>query len=392
MCPFRLCGAWLIATLVTAPAYAADVPKVGEPAPEIGLEQILQAPEGTVASWEKLAGKAVVLEFWTTWCGPCVAAIPHLNELADKYQDKPIQFIAITDEGREKIEKFLKKKPIHAWIGLDTDKSMHRAYGVRGIPHTVLVGKDGRIAGITHPSQLTEKVLDELLAGKPLSLPKVTPEKAAVVDVDAGPEPLFEIMIRPSAGGFPRSARDSRKYEASAHRLHDAIAFAYETPRTRIAAESELPDGLFDFRACVPSESGRLRACFQQALETAFGFRTQRDTREVEALVLTAPGGPGPGLTPTASTGGTYGSWGGGRLSGVNHSLATIARQLERHVEMPVLDETGLEGQFDWSILYDEGVEGDLLREVERELGLKATRTRRKVETLVLQPAKEEAD
>ena len=45
---------------------------------------------------DSLKGKVVVLEFWTTWCGPCVAAIPHLNELSEKYADKPVQFIAIS--------------------------------------------------------------------------------------------------------------------------------------------------------------------------------------------------------------------------------------------------------------------------------------------------------
>jgi uncharacterized protein (TIGR03435 family) len=79
-------------------------------------------------------------------------------------------------------------------------------------------------------------------------------------------------------------------------------------------------------------------------------------------------------------------------MSGVNQSLAAIARRLEPHVGMPVLDETRLGGHFDWSILYDEEVEGDLLREVEKELGLKATRARRPVEVLVLRPATEGTD
>src|SRR5437879_6535769 len=114
-------------------------PKIGEPPPPIGLENILQAPEGTKATWAALKGKVVVLEFWATWCGPCVAAIPHLNELADKFKNQPVQFIAITDESEKIISTFLTRKPIHAWVGLDTDKSMFRDYSVTGIPHTIVV-------------------------------------------------------------------------------------------------------------------------------------------------------------------------------------------------------------------------------------------------------------
>ncbi len=102
-------------------------PKVGEKPPPLGLERLLEAPAGAKANWAALKGKVVVLEFWATWCGPCVAAIPHLNELADQFKGKPVQFIAITDEDEKTIGSFLKKKPIRARVGLDTDKSMFKA-------------------------------------------------------------------------------------------------------------------------------------------------------------------------------------------------------------------------------------------------------------------------
>src|SRR5215470_13148870 len=105
-------------------------PQVGEAAPPLGLETMLQAPVGFQPSWASLRGNVVVLEFWATWCGPCIAAIPHLNEVADHFKGKPIQFIAITDEDEKVVGPFLRKKPIHAWVGLDTDKSMLDAYGV----------------------------------------------------------------------------------------------------------------------------------------------------------------------------------------------------------------------------------------------------------------------
>ena len=60
-------------------------PQVGEAPPPLGLETILQAPLGTQASWAILKGKVVVLEFWATWCGPCIAAFPHLNEMAEQF-------------------------------------------------------------------------------------------------------------------------------------------------------------------------------------------------------------------------------------------------------------------------------------------------------------------
>src|SRR5215471_21366282 len=88
---------------------------IGDLPPPLGLEKILQAPDGKKVEWGALKGKVVVLEFWATWCGPCVAAIPHLNELADKFKEEPIQFIAVTSEDEKVVRRFLRNKPLHAW-------------------------------------------------------------------------------------------------------------------------------------------------------------------------------------------------------------------------------------------------------------------------------------
>ena len=99
-------------------AQPAEGPQVGEPAPAIELEGLLHAPEGD------LKGNVVVLEFWATWCGPCIAAIPHLNALTEEFKGKPVRFISVTDEDETKVRKFLEKRTMSSWIGLDTDRSM----------------------------------------------------------------------------------------------------------------------------------------------------------------------------------------------------------------------------------------------------------------------------
>jgi thiol-disulfide isomerase/thioredoxin len=77
----------------------ASQPGVGDLAPRLALTSIVQGPiDVGQVSWDSLRDHVVVLEFWSTWCGPCVAAIPHLADLAEGFRDQPVRFISVTNE------------------------------------------------------------------------------------------------------------------------------------------------------------------------------------------------------------------------------------------------------------------------------------------------------
>lgn len=119
--------------------------------------------------WEP--GKLYVLECWATWCGPCIAAIPHVDALYDKYESKGLRVIGVNvwEDGKDKVAEFVKKKgdgmsyPV-AYTGkggvFETD--WLTPAGVRGIPHAFLV-KDGKVLAGLHPMKLTDKVVEGLL-------------------------------------------------------------------------------------------------------------------------------------------------------------------------------------------------------------------------------------
>lgn len=151
---------------------AASILSVGEPAPPLAVKQLLQAPEGAKTVWPDLQGKAVVLEFWATWCAPCVEQIPHWNALAERFRDRPIQFLAVSSEDPEMVAQFLDKRPMAGWIGLDPGGAAFKAYGVEGVPYTVLVDAKGVVRGITSLQDLTAADLEALLAGQEVKAPK----------------------------------------------------------------------------------------------------------------------------------------------------------------------------------------------------------------------------
>lgn len=122
-----------------------------EPAvPEINAVRWLNTEVNPV-TLAGLHGKVVVLEFWATWCGPCRASIPHLVELHDKYKGEGVVIIGLTDEDydRAKIGEFMEKMKMTYIVG--TGSTSGQDYGVRGIPHAVVIGRDGRQVWRGHP-------------------------------------------------------------------------------------------------------------------------------------------------------------------------------------------------------------------------------------------------
>ncbi len=113
-----------------------------------------------------LKGQVLAVEFWATWCGPCVAGIPHLNELQTKYRDRGLKIVSFTDEDRGTVDEFQKraKSPIEYTVGVGSDLSAK--YGVNGIPHALLINRGGKIIWQGHPAdpafeEQIEKALEE---------------------------------------------------------------------------------------------------------------------------------------------------------------------------------------------------------------------------------------
>ena len=121
---------------------------VGRPLPPLKLDYFGAPPE--------LAGHPVVLEFWATRCGPCVANIPHLNELQAKFKDAGLVVVGVSNEKRAVVEAFRKKTAMGYFVAMDPDRSLKGRMGVTGIPHSFLADKTGKIIWHGHPYYLTE--------------------------------------------------------------------------------------------------------------------------------------------------------------------------------------------------------------------------------------------
>ena len=148
---FLVIAAWGCSDRQIARRRQADRgPTIGAEPPEIAAAEWLNTDSPpTLAS---LRGQVVMVEFWATWCGPCVAGIPHLNELQSKYRNAGLRIISLTDDDLATVEGFQKgrKSPIEYTVGTGSD--LGATYGVSSIPHAFVIGRSGKLLWEGHPA------------------------------------------------------------------------------------------------------------------------------------------------------------------------------------------------------------------------------------------------
>ncbi|MDZ7618115.1 MAG: TlpA disulfide reductase family protein [Patescibacteria group bacterium] len=117
---------------------------------------------GEPFDWSKYAGKTVLVDFWATWCGPCVQEVPLLQRLYAAYHEKGFEIVGISlDREREQLETFLKEREI-PWVTLyegEGRNPMADYYGVMGIPQMMLIGPDGKVISTRARGHDLEKLL-----------------------------------------------------------------------------------------------------------------------------------------------------------------------------------------------------------------------------------------
>ncbi|MGB1930586.1 MAG: redoxin domain-containing protein [Mariniblastus sp.] len=156
---------------------------IGSKAPDLDIEFWISDRNGLLPQTSKIEdGNIYVIEFWATWCGPCIAAMPHISELQDKHSSDNVQIISISDEDLDTVTKFLERPVAGDSTGrtygeltnnysltIDPDKSVFNDYFAAakrtGIPCAFLIGKTGLVEWIGHPMRL-DQPLEKVVSGE----------------------------------------------------------------------------------------------------------------------------------------------------------------------------------------------------------------------------------
>lgn len=136
-----LSGAALLLSTLSLTALAVEE---GEPAPAFDLPSIYAGQPNI--SLESLAGKTVYVDFWASWCAPCLQSLPLYNEMYHKYKDRGLEVVAITvDNPIEDGLDFLEDTPLDFLIPVDPEGDAAELFGVIGMPSSYLIAPDGEV-------------------------------------------------------------------------------------------------------------------------------------------------------------------------------------------------------------------------------------------------------
>lgn len=141
-------AAMLICMLVVwkQPAHALES---GKPAPEFTLPATHNNPGGGASSNIQLSdykGKIVYLDFWASWCRPCKQSFPWMNALQSKYGAQGFQVVAVNvDAEKDDALQFLKATPGNFTVAYDPKGKVAQQYEVKGMPTSILIGRDGKV-------------------------------------------------------------------------------------------------------------------------------------------------------------------------------------------------------------------------------------------------------
>ena len=266
---------------------------------------------------EQTKGKVTIIEFWETWCAPCIKGMHHLKTLKDKFSGE-LEIICVSCDDLEATISFIEKNKFPFTFIYDKEKYLkEQVFPHQSIPHSILVDKTGKILASTMPGFITENVINNLLDNKPIDIPNkqlfnpenLSEEKSENTLInfelrsyqlgDAGylktcNYSLSKRILTDYTGGYKDTIENIIECTAAGKNILELYQYAYENiSLTRFIYDealnhlnSHLPNHRYTMIFSSSDLIGNHYSILINQLNSIFGLKTSTQEKEVEVLIL----------------------------------------------------------------------------------------------------------
>jgi uncharacterized protein (TIGR03435 family) len=348
--------------------------KVGDHFPDITISNISNSKIKTFYLNNSKDSKFYILNFWGTWCTACIPEMDSLAKLQKQYASK-LQVIAISDDTEERKTKYLKNKPSTIWLATDTNYHLYHMFNFSFVGQSAIINPNKKIVAIVRTDSINQKLIDDVLNGKTVKMSATTKESAiASCDDGFGVDSIMQHSF--TVRGYKKGERAMSKlyfdnpnykgrritwFNVSISNLY-RNAYKISSVEKQESYDSSLKKEIYGIDTdeinkknnlyCVdilvrPEQKDSLYSILQKLLNENLPIKTRLDKRLIEVYVLKQK--PGASLAIKSSDAPESSYWFTGRgYNGTKVKLKDFAEgYLTNELHLPVVDETGLLGDFD---------------------------------------------
>ncbi len=276
--------------------------------------------KGKLANYDmesQFKNKVVIIEFWETWCGPCIEGMHHLKLLKEKFSDN-LKIICISSDDFNKACVFIDKNKFPFDFIFDKEKIMQERFPHTGIPYTIVIDKKGKIQALTHPGYLDYSNINQLLLGNNIDVPNIKGTEFPNTENENIETPLISfklfnyqlgetrksslstinnkkrIVTGYTANAFIDTVETISEYNVSHINIIELYQLAYKNiPEMRFLYDNDLkyiksvnPNNIYNLNYKISNLFGDFNTTLVRQLDASLGLETSKVVIDTNVLVL----------------------------------------------------------------------------------------------------------